>query len=233
MEIKKLFFRVIIDVLISFITIFSIKAQELPNDFLLRNGEIIVSRCESSGNKKLAAEVCGVIDIPIEVVWKFISDYNNIPKYAPRLKVVYAVEECVAKELAANNSTERSILESFSKKYKLKSCLNDTVYLFNVFDMPFPVDDRWCLMEIYRDSSKYRICRKLITGNMQYTEGMWELKNYNGSKQTLATFSIQTDLGFPLPDFLINLGLEKMLPDIIERLRQETKQAKVECASLK
>lgn len=195
----------------------------------LREGKIIVTKPESVDPHVLCGKVTGIVDAPIDLVWMALSDYNHFHEFLPRMPVTFIVDKKVIGEIEGRQQWNRQELESVLNRYRLHALNSDTVYFYNVLDMPFPVGDRWYLLKMIREPEKYTVHWSIVTGNMVVNDGSWELSSCTDDPSlTLAVYTTCSDSGIKLPKFMINIGMKKSLPDIITGLRGRVHQMKKE-----
>jgi hypothetical protein len=195
----------------------------------LREGKIIVTRPGSADPHVLCGRVMGIIDAPIDLVWMALSDYNHFHQFLPRLPVTFIVDKNVMVEINKKPQWNRQELESMLSRHRLHTLNSDTVYFYNVLDMPFPVGDRWYLLKMIREPEKYTVHWSIVTGNMVVNDGSWELTPCSDDpSHTLAVYTTCSDSGVNLPKFIINIGMKKSLPGIITGLRGRVHQMKKE-----
>ncbi len=192
--------------------------SELERD--VQQGKIVVTQPEIYYPGVLCGKVMGVIDAPIDQVWMVLSDYNHFYQFLPRLPVTFIVDKKAVDEINQKLHWEREELEAVLDQYRLNEVMSDTVYFYNVLDMPFPVGDRWYLLEMVRFPAQYTVRWRMVLGNMVINDGMWELSPCSNNEfQTLAAYTTCSDSGIELPRFIVNMGLKKSLPDIIKGVR--------------
>ncbi len=167
----------------------------------------------------------GVIQAPRDTVWTVLSDYNNYHKFFPRMPVTFIVDEGALKEIGKTQEWKRADFEALISKYRLEEPAGDIFYFYNVIDMTFPFADRWLLFRMERDPGQYNMYWKMIYGNMLITEGSWELEQYGrNSSETLAVYTTYSKSIIPIPVFIISIGLNNTLPDIIIGLRRRVSE---------
>lgn len=195
----------------------------------LAKGRIVVTRARTAGPRILGGKAVGVIDAPVETVWAALGDYNNYPRFMPSLPVAFIVDGRVVAEVKKRQRWSRRQLEALLDKHKLDKPNSDTIYFYQVLNVPSPVRDRWYLLEMKRGPKQHTARWTLVVGNLRDTNGSWELKPFaGGDKRTLATYTTYSDLGFPLPRFILRIGSTQTLPGVIEGLRKRVRELQAE-----
>ena len=189
--------------------------------------EIIIEKLESENSGEICGRTAGVINAPLHIVWSVLSDYNRFYEFMPRMPVTYLVDKAAARMIAMKDKWKRKELEHWLEEFRTESIEGDTVYFYNVVDMPVPVEDRWYLLKMVRDSINYQVHWTMVIGNMEINRGSWKIKAHPAdSRKTLAVYTTCSDSGIPIPRFIQNYGLKKSLPDIINGVRERS----FECA---
>ena len=198
-------------------------APDDPNQLAkLARGEIIVTRLPDDNPRILGGQAQATIDAPIERIWEILNDFNRYAEFLPRQVKSWIVSPEVLAEISQESGLSRRQAEYLLGPYRLDSVEGDTVYSYNVLDMPFPVSQRWYLLETVRDVEQYSLTWHQVTGNLRATTGSWQLEPLDD--KTLATYTTRSDVGISVPGFLVNLGLNQTLPDVIKALRRRAEE---------
>ncbi len=191
----------------------------------LAEGEILVLKLDGGDRNLISGRAVGVVDASIDTVWAVLSDYNNYQQFMPRLDVTYMVERGVMDEFSMNEDWTRSQFESLLSRYRTDELQGDGLYFYNVLDIPFPMADLWFLLKMVRNPKLYRFSWTMVYGNMLMNEGSWELMPYStDDSKTLVSYTIFSDPGVYIPNFLESLALRRTLPDTIKNLRERVRQ---------
>lgn len=188
---------------------------------------IIVTRPKTENSNFLCGRVTGIIDAPVDLVWAVLSDYNHFSEFLPRMPVTFIVDAKVIHRIDKTSEWSREELETLLKDHRIDELKSDTVYFYNVLDMPSPVGDRWYLLKMIRNPKEHYVCWSLVVGNMILNEGSWKLSPcVHNPERTLATYTTCSDSGIRIPKFIMTIGLNTGLPDIIKGLRKQTDRMK-------
>jgi len=189
-----------------------------PADERLARGEVVVTRLPAGEQRTLGGQSQGIVRAPIERVWAMLNESNEFENYMPNYLASWLIDQSVQPEVVCRGDWQRGELERLLADYRLADWPGDTVLFYNVLDMPFPVSDRWYLLEMWRDHESYTIGWNQLVGNLRMNRGSWELSP-RAAGQTLATYTTVSIPGIPLPRFLLDIGLKHSLPGVIRGLR--------------
>ena len=188
----------------------------------LDRGAVVVTKPEKHEDGTVCGRVLGVVDAPVDDVWTVVNDYNNIHELLPMLSITYVVDETVIGKISNRENWGRGEFEKMLQKYRLDKPDSDTLYFYNVISMPFIFADRWNLLKVVRNHTEHVMQWSLIIGNMVTNTGSWEFLEFDKPGQrTLSIYTIYSNLGIPMPKFIVNLALNKALPSIINCLRSK------------
>ena len=81
--------------------------------------------------------------------------------------------------------------------------------------MPWPLNDRWVLLEITHDDKARKQTWHRLAGNIKEDYGWWELRAVESGK-TLAINQIHLDLDIPATGPFVAFGMDVSLPDTYE-----------------
>jgi len=189
-----------------------------PADERLARGEVVVTRLPAGEQGTLGGRSQGVVRAPIERVWTVLNESNEFENYMPNYLVSWLIDRSVQPEVVCRGEWHRGELERLLAGHRLGGWLGDTVLFYNVLDVPFPVSDRWYLLEMWRDHESHTIGWNQLVGNLRMTHGSWELLPW-AAGQTLATYTTVSIPGISLPRFFLDIGLNRSLPGVIRGLR--------------
>lgn len=193
-------------------------AVAAPADDRLARGEIVVTRLPAGEPGSLGGRSQGVIRAPIERVWTVLNESNEFENYMPNFLASWLIDRSAQSEVECRGDWNRGELERLLAVHRLGDWPGDTVLFYNVLDMPFPVSDRWYLLEMWRDHESHTIGWNQLVGNLKMTRGSWELSPWPAG-QTLATYTTVSIPGIALPRFFLDIGLNQSLPGVIRGLR--------------
>jgi hypothetical protein len=138
--------------------------------------------------------------------------------------VSWLVDRTALAAVGDRTDWQRSELESVLQEFRAADWPGDTVLFYNVLDMPFPVSDRWYLLEMMRDKATHSISWSQVIGNLKSTAGSWQLAPWLDGRHTLATYTTVSEPGIALPGFVLDMGLTQSLPCVIKALRKRVAQ---------
>ena len=185
----------------------------------LAEGEILSFIQLLPDSKTHRCELMGLIQAPIQIVWKVISDYSRYHEFMPRTPVTFLVDP-----EALNSGQDESIANwnRFEEKlmnFKVDEYGDNPFYFYNRFNMPFPLKDRHYILKVERFPVIFRSQWIEILGNTRVNTGSWTLVSFEEKPgTTLAVYSLDVDTGINLPPKIIQTAMKK-LPEIIRSLK--------------
>lgn len=187
----------------------------------LARGEIVVLKARRRDASLVGGTALGLVDAPLARTWEAVNDFNRFAEFMPRLRVARLVDTSVEKPVRAQERWDRRDLEALIAGHFLARAQSERVLFFNVLDAPFPVRDRWYLLDMQIDADAHRVQWTLITGNLKATEGSWALTAWpDDANRTLAAYTSYSDTGLPLPAFVVRMALTSTLPGVLQGLRR-------------
>jgi hypothetical protein len=201
----------------------SVACAATPAERLAR-GEIVVTRLPAAHKRELGGRSQGVIAAPLDRVWAVLNRSGEFADYMPNFHVSWLVDRAAMGDVEPGRRWQRGELEEAVAEFRLADWPGDTVLFYNVLDMPFPVSDRWYLLEMTRDKAAHLISWNQVIGNLKSTTGSWQLAPWLDSRHTLATYTTVSDPGIALPGFVLDMGLNQSLPGVIRALRKRVAQ---------
>jgi hypothetical protein len=191
----------------------------------LESGQILFRRVRSPSRNVIGGIVMGVIDAPADAVWKALNDFNRFETFMPRISTSFLVDQLALQELEKQASWKRDDLESVITRYRQEQIAADVFYFYNVLDMPWPIRDRYYLLEMTRERTNRRLLWHLVVGNVRFAEGSWSLEVWGGdNSRTLALYASHFNPGVALPRFVLRVAVDKTLPGIIEGVRRRVNE---------
>jgi hypothetical protein len=190
----------------------------------LARGEIVVTRLPAAHKGELGGRSQGVIAAPLDRVWAVLNRSGEFADYMPNFLVSWLVDRAAMGDVEPGRRWQRTELEEAVAEHRLADWPGDTVLFYNVLDMPFPVSDRWYLLEMTRDTAEHSIRWSQLVGNLKSTDGSWQLVPWLDGMHTLATYTTVSDPGIALPGFVLDVGLSQSLPCVIKALRRRVAQ---------
>lgn len=136
----------------------------------------------------------GVVDARPEQVFRLLTDVERFKEWMNRM-------------------VESKITRRDGKQY----------HFYYKIDMPWPLDDYWCLTKNinYQDKKRGVFKRRwsLIKGTFHKNDGYWYLERFPGGK-TLVTYWCQVKPKTAVPQFVINYVIKKSLRRSISNIRE-------------
>ena len=191
----------------------------------LARGEIVVTRLPATHRGVLGGRSQGVIAAPLDRVWSVLNRSGEFADYMPNYLVSWLIDRAALAAVGGRADWQRVELEGALGRYRVADWPGDTVLFYNVLDMPFPVSDRWYLLEMTRDTVRHSICWDQLIGNLDANEGSWRIESWPDPGHTLATYTTISEPGIALPGFILESGLKSILPGVIAGLRNRVAKA--------
>jgi hypothetical protein len=184
-------------------------------------GRIVVLTSQPPAPGLVGGTAVGLVDAPVDATWEALNDFNRFAAFMPRMRVAQLVDTAALPQVTARAHWERGALETLLARHPLDRPRDERFYFYNVLDAPFPLGDRWYLLEMQRDAISHTICWTLVTGNLKATQGGWRLRPWPADpRRTLAEYTSYSDTGLPLPAFVVRAGVNTTLPGVIRGLRR-------------
>jgi len=196
---------------------------------VLKKGGIVKWLKATKGTEIKKGVVIGIINAPPPQVWTVVHENNNFSKFMPRMFISILVDPSVieeAKSLKFDRDTgDPKPLIAFLKKHRAAKMTDTTGYFFAIIDTPWPATNRWYIIKLKDSVTKNRWFQhwNLIIGNLKINDGSWELLPFDNDK-TLAIYTSLVDPGGMIPNFIINIGTNQTLPDLIRAVRKRVKK---------
>ena len=201
----------------------------------LDRGEILVS--SHFQNHILAAHMFGVVNAPPQKVWTILTDVNQWDSYEiPGLHLSRVIPNDRIDDLTPFNNRSSYKARSFvSKEIPLTPLERQPskawrANAFQYYDFPWPVSDRWVLLQISHDErqlkkGKFTARWILLKGNVKTVTGYFHITPFKDNpSRSLVSYHVDSDTGIPVPRFLIRYGANRVLPRVIHALRRESQK---------
>jgi hypothetical protein len=211
------------------------ETPEKPREERLRRGEVLTDG--GYLKKGVWGVMDGVVNAPPETVWRlfiYANDWNGY--HLPELIDCRAVDAQVlsdakdAKKVGALYKILGDRVIDPVADRKVGSTWSN--YTFQLFNLPWPVSDRWYIIENSADETKgaegvYRTTWESRAGNIRSLSGELKLEPFDGDKnRTLLHYRVDTDPGAAIPRFLLKWGVKKSLPAAMTVIRREAVKRK-------
>ncbi len=188
---------------------------------------------QTKGIQGAKAKLTARLDAPVEAVWNAILDSNNHAGKYPRLKRSFCMSESDVAESKKKGLRNGNTVD---RHYRKKKCQPAEMrqkgqvwnyHIYQEFDYPFPLADRWIMAKAHNDESglkKKRVRQKgeLIYGRQDIYE--FELSLSPAPKhpnQTILEMTVWTDPGGLIADWMIEQATKYVAPDWMEALERE------------
>ncbi len=93
----------------------------------------------------------------------------------------------------------------------------NVVYFFQKDHVPV-VEDAWYLLRCVHDDDHFQKTMSMVEGSVKSLEARWELEPF-GEGKTLAVYTLQSDPGFYVPQWLQKMSLKRTITGFMEALR--------------
>lgn len=196
---------------------------------VLKKGEIIKWLEKVKGTEVKKGVAVGIVNAPSRDVWAVIHDNNNFIHFMPRLLESILVDPDAidqAKALKFDYTTgDPKELVQFLKKHQVDKMTDTTAYFFSLLSVPWPATNRWYIIKLedFVTSGRWYQHWTYVMGNLKTNDGSWELIPLDNDR-TLVTYTVFSDPGGMIPDWIINAGTNQTLPDVIRAVRKRVKQ---------
>lgn len=188
-----------------------------PEDMeTLAKGEIVKEVKREQGTQHVSWSV-GMFDYPPEIMWKVICSLELYDEYMDRTTVSVLLDEDAKNRVVKSGLTDADEVEKLFEGMKPGYRITGpdgvwTVYSYQRNNFPWPVSDRWVLLEITHDDKAMKQSWRWLAGNIEQDYGKWVLKPAPGGK-TMGINDIHLDFGVPAPSAFIAFAMSVTLPD--------------------
>ncbi len=195
----------------------------------LNSGGILKWLKEIKGTEVKEGIAIGIVDAPPQKVWKVVHENNDFVSFMPRtLDSVLVDPGCIAQAKAMKldyDTGDPKQLIAFLKKHRVDAFTGTTCYFFSRVDVPWPATNRWYLLKLDDTVTPGRWYESwsLILGNLKSNDGSWDLRPLDNDR-TLVTYKVFSDPGGMIPDWIINIGTNQTLPEVIKAVRKRVKE---------
>ncbi len=187
----------------------------------IREGEIVRESNPEGGTQNRGWAV-GVFDVPIDVMWQALISLELYDEFTERTTVSVLLDPKTKEKVVKQNPWDADDAEKLFKGNTPGFVLTDpdnpdrfTIYSYQRNSFPWPISDRWVLLEMQHDNSTHTQTWRRIAGNMKEDYGSWVLEPYR-ENQTLGHMQIHVDLAIPATGPFTNFAMNLTLPDTFE-----------------
>jgi hypothetical protein len=181
---------------------------------------IFVESMKCVGSKARVGCVAGLVNAPIDRVWKIITDYRDYGQLIPRCTRSMVVSPEIIPAITDSNC----ILSSMDiSEYAVERLVpRETTLVYSEIDIIFPVGRIRSLLEITSDSTDFTIYWRKLASDIRIHEGVWQF--VPSGDQTLVVCIMRYRLNVWLPPFMIHGAIHYYLPQIITALRKRVNE---------
>lgn len=184
----------------------------------LDQGEII-RQCEREPGTQSAGYAIGVFQVPLETMWPALVSLPLYDEFVERTTVSVLLDEKTKAQVVASGLDNADAVEklfvgndpNFSKPDPANP-EHTIVYSYQRNTFPWPVSDRWVLLEMNHDPQNHIQTWKRLAGNIREDHGVWRLLSY-GPDRTLGYLEIHVDLAIPATGFFTDFAMNLSLPE--------------------
>jgi hypothetical protein len=188
---------------------------------LLEKGEL-VKEVKNEGGTQSGAHSFGLFKHSPATMWKVLVDLEHYDEFIERTTVSALLDEASKDRVVKSTILDAGEIEKLFDQKALGYKRIDgegkwTVYSYQRNEFPWPVDDRWVLLEISHDDKTMTQKWLRLAGNMKEDFGSWRLyPAKNGA--TLGECEIHVDLDIPATGPFVSFGMDVTLPDTYKAL---------------
>ena len=198
----------------------------------IKKGEV-VKEVHNEGGTQSGAWSAGFFKHSPALMWKVISSLELYDEYMDRTTVSALLDEETKNKVVASGTSDADQLEKLFAGMKpgFKKIEPDgrwTVYSYQRNSFPWPLNDRWVLLEITHDDKALKQTWKRLAGNIKEDHGSWQLSPAEGG--TLAVNEIHIDLAIPATGPFTAFAMDVTLPDTykyFEKMAQDAEAGKL------
>lgn len=175
------------------------------SDKALSNGEVDIRFVDLKGYDTPEARIEAVVNAPPEKVWKVIGDCANYKKTMPRIE-----SSKLIKKKSLGGTKSQHICEI-------------------IVDMPTPFDNLAAVTKAVHTEGPDEWSRKwtLVRGDYTVNRGSWVLTKFDeAGTRTRVKYRLHAEPNTSIPEWIRTRAQKSSFPDLIDRLREETKKVK-------
>lgn len=191
----------------------------------LKKGKVYAQITSLAGSNIFKCRAMGMVYAPREKVWEVLSDYNHFKHFMPNISESFIVHEEAINKIERNKGNQIKDWQNFEKmlmEFRNEKIKGDLLYFYNRFNLPWPLKDRYYILEMWRRPRSYTFYWRLFLGNTRVNDGSWVLMSFNGSKhKTLAIYTLYVDPGISISSALTRMAMKFALPGTINAVRKK------------
>ncbi len=205
---------------------FSASAKDKPNP------NDVAIQIQTKGISGARATMTAWIHTSPEATWQTLIDFNDQGKKYPRLERSFCLQAADAKDVKRQKLRNGFTVE---KNYKKNRCdphelrtegKKWQLHLFQEFDYPFPLANRWIVAEVNLDETKkrqnrYHMSGRLLYGHQKIYEVDLFVKPHPKNKgETFFEMRVWIDPGGIIMDWMLKEATEYVAPKYMEVLEK-------------
>lgn len=189
----------------------------------LKKGEII-AEVKNEGGTQSGAWGAGWFKYPPEAMWKAVSSLEQYKGTMDRVTVSVLIDEATKEKVVKSKLTDADQVEKLfvgSQKNWRKDLGGGRylIYSYQRNSLPWPVNDRWILLEMIHDPATMTQTWKRVVGNIKQDYGSWKMSAAPGGG-TLGIVNIHLDLDLTATGPFTAFAMEVSLPETYEGLKR-------------
>jgi hypothetical protein len=187
----------------------------------LREGQIVKEVKKESGTQS-GAWSAKLFDHPPALMWKVICSLESYDEYMARTTVSVLLDEGAKDRVVAAGDRPAAEVEKLfagmTPGYVKKEAEGKwTVYSYQRNSLPWPVNDRWVLLEINHDDTTMTQTWRRLAGNIKQDYGSWQVLPLPGEEsRSVGVNAIHLDLDIPATGPFTAFAMDVSLPETYE-----------------
>lgn len=164
-------------------------------------------------NRTFTAEADFMVKAPYPLVWEVILDIDHMDQFMKNFLYGKTVTERDAKILSDWKDRSLKEIREFLERdsspiqQRLKKVTRGTVvenYVVEVFDLPWPIKNRWVIFKCWDRAGDSFMTRKVeAVGGLMNGNGLWHVEPHPGNPSwTRVHFENTTILDYQVPEFI-------------------------------
>lgn len=195
------------------------------------DGKIVTKLVKAQNSGRVFGEAKAIIHADSLAVWEVINNPENYTIINKRVdKSRKLSEKLVDKYVKTYFTYDDGTLESLLLAASFIGASEETArdYYYRHLNLPFPLKDKWLVMEEIVDNSKaekgvFKLRYQRIMGSVDYYTSTWEVQSI-GDGKTQVHLKYEMSMGFEIPQVLLTLGGKVDLPGSLKTVRKLVKK---------
>ena len=198
----------------------------------LAGADVHVTHDYKKGEPSLVHAV-GTIVGNSDDVWENMIRFNDYASFMPRVIDSFFISQEGIQAIQAAGTRNASRLRSVAQRYKVEGDRKKngvwSGFVFMVINTPFPVENRWYILNVTQDETQaavhtYKRCWNLVEGNIEAAEGCWQVQPDAIKGKSLLTYQDHVNPGGKVPEWIARMGATKTVPEMFESLEKVAKK---------